>query len=662
MKRWLAFFQGCLLALTPVVASGQSSNSRVARNRVVVVSVDGGADWIVDDLLARGVLPADGAFARMARRGVRAEAVETINVASTAPSHAALFTGAYPERTGIVTTSFLQSGQGLDVPFGPGFTAPLKAETLWSAAMRQGRRVVCSTAVDADANAPARTCTETRGFRKFEAPSSVARLQAINAVPGFGRDFEHVRALGVRSDSPGQLSYRMRDGRVVQLYAYAFDKTHDGAEKYEGVLLYLNPGYTNYAENYSVELRPNRWAALQLPWSDGAKMGAWVQLMRMSPDLSDVQIYLGSAGSNPGSPREFVRDIDAKFGFPPGEGDSQSLNRGLITEQMYLEQFARMTEYEKNVVLEHLKRDDWDLLFAYLSITDNVQHRFLVRDPRQADYALEGGRRRARYARYVEEAYKAVDAVLKTWMESAPPGTNFVVTSDHGSIPAHSTVLLNNYLEQRGLKVAPTSEAEVRALVDGGSANIYVNVKGRQKDGVVPPERLNEYVERVMKECRALRDPVTGRPVFEVVMKRDELKSLRLEDDERSPDVFVSARPGWSMSGRINPRVAFIVPSTMTPEGRNDLRPDAQEFLASGSLNETSPGMHGYLARHRQLESIFFASGPDVPHTRLGRIRVVDIAPTVASLLNIDPPKDAQGRALFGARAALVVRRVRRRH
>jgi predicted AlkP superfamily phosphohydrolase/phosphomutase len=585
--------------------------------------------------------------------------VTTINVASTAPSHASLFTGAYPERTGIVTTSFLQRGQSLDVPFGPGFNAPLKAETLWSAAMRQGKRVVCSTAVGADANAPERTCTETRGFRKTEALSSVVRLQPASAAAILGKNFEHARPLNVRSDSPGQLSYRMSDGRVVNLYAYASDQTRDGVENYDGVILDLDRTLEN---GYAVELKPNRWAALVLPSSGESQAGAWIHLTRMSADLSDVQVYLGSAGSNPGSPREFLRDVEAKVGFPPGEGDSQSLNRGLITERMYMEQFERLTRYEKNVVLEHLKRDDWDLLLTYLSITDHVQHRFLVRDARQADYALENGRRRERYARYVEESYREVDAVLKAWMEAAPPGTNFVVVSDHGFVPAHHTVLVNNYLAQSGFKVAPTSEAEVRALVDGASANIYVNVKGRQKDGVVPPERLNEYVERIVKACKALRDPSTGARIFEVVMRRNELKTLRLEDDERSPDVFVSARTGWSTSARINPRVPFILPSTMTPEGRADLRQEAQELLATGNLNETSPGVHGYLAGHRQIESIFFAAGPGVPHARLGRINVVDIAPTIAALLDINPPKDAQGRAVWGTRMLRGARRVRLKH
>jgi predicted AlkP superfamily phosphohydrolase/phosphomutase len=652
MKTLIGLLQVGLLVLSPSLVQGPKSGPGRALPKVVLVSIDGAADWMVDDFLARGILPADGAFARMARQGVRAETVIPINVASTAPSHAALFTGAYPERTGIVTTSFLKAGEGLDVPFGPGFTAPLKAETLWTAAMRQGRRVICSTAVGADATKPERACTETRVFRRTEAAAAVARLQAAGAAQADapktpGKNFEHLRRLDVKRDSPGQLSYKMNAGGTVQLYAYAVDQTPDGKETYDGVVLDLDQNLTN---GYAVEMRPNQWAALGLPSQDNIHAGSWVQLMQLSADLSDVQIYLGSVGANPGTPADFVGAIDAKFGFPPGEGDNQNLNRGLITERMYLEQFDRATQYEKNVVLSHLKQADWDLLFAYLSIADHFQHRFLVRDPRQIDYDLEGGRRRVRYARYIERAYQQVDAVLSAWMRAAPPGTNFVVVSDHGFVPAHDTVLINNYLAQAGFKVAPTAEAEVRALVDAASAGIYVNVKGRRKDGTVAPEHLNEYVDRIVEACRALRDPLTGEPIFVVVSKRSELNALRLEDAERSPEVFVSARPGWSMSARINPQVPFILPSTLTPEGRSKLSPAAQEFLTNGQLNETSPGVHGYLARFRQIESIFFAAGPDVPRRRLGKINAVDVAPTVSALLNIAPPKEAQGRALWSPR------------
>src|SRR5438105_2204977 len=121
------------LALLLQLLSASHRNKAEAINtktspKVVVVSFDAAADWLVDEFLARGVLPADGAFARMSRSGVRAEAMIPINVASTSPAHIAMFTGAYPERTGIVANSFLQPGDTIGHG-SSGFNASIKAET-----------------------------------------------------------------------------------------------------------------------------------------------------------------------------------------------------------------------------------------------------------------------------------------------------------------------------------------------------------------------------------------------------------------------------------------------------------------------------------------------------------------------------------------------------
>jgi hypothetical protein len=231
--------------------------------------------------------------------------------------------------------------------------------------------------------------------------------------------------------------------------------------------------------------------------------------------------------------------------------------------------------------------------------------------------------------------------------EAAPPGTNFLVVSDHGIIPAHTTLLVNNYLARAGFKVSPAEGAEVRAYTDGPSANIYVNVKGKRKGGIVPAERLKDYVERIVAACKSLRDPVSGEPVFEVVLRGDELDTVGLKHPERSGDVFVSARPGWVLSPRISPALPFFVPTTLNPDTRSTLDKAAQEFLEAGGVNEVGLGVHGYLGRFREIQSIFFAVGPDVPHAALGVVRAIDVAPTAAALLGIEPPRDAQGRSVL---------------
>lgn len=160
----------------------------------------------------------------------------------------------------------------------------------------------------------------------------------------------------------------------------------------------------------------------------------------------------------------------------------------------------------RDVVLLNFKQREWDLLFTYLPIIDDVEHRYLLRDPRQADYDAEEGGRRERYAQRVEWAYQQSDRVLKQWMEAAPPETNFIVVCDHGMVPTHTTVMLNNFLAASGFKVDPEDQAEVRAQVDGASAHIYVNLAGRQKGGTVSREKLDAYVDRIVSACRTLRD------------------------------------------------------------------------------------------------------------------------------------------------------------
>jgi predicted AlkP superfamily phosphohydrolase/phosphomutase len=626
---------------------GLSGQQAVASPKVVVVSIDAGADWLVDEFLARGVLPADGAFGRMSRLGARAEAMVPINVASTSPSHIAMFTGAYPERNGIVANTFLLRGQRLPTQSASGFTTPILSETIWSAAQRQGKRVITASAVGADASSPDRAATMTLGYPVVVIRSSVVGLgpQSGAAEHREGR-FEHVRDLAVGQDAP-PLGYRLGSGAGVPLYARAVDRVFDRRVAYDGLELDMDQDPVNGAVGL---LQAGEWLSVTLPFQD-RPLHARIRLLELASDLSKAVLYLGAAGFTPGSPAAYVQELEGRLGGWPAETDNQSLNRGLITEEVWFEQAAAVAQYQKELTLANLQRDDWDLLLTYYPVIDWVAHRYLVRDPRQADYQAEGGRRPTRYARYVERAYEEVDRIVASWMDAAPPGTNFVVVSDHGMVPTHTTVLLNNVLAAAGFVVAGDG-AEVKAFTDGPSAHIYVNIAGRNADGVVAPERLVEFVSRLVAVCQGVRDPATGEPVFQVVTDRTGLVELKLGHPERAGDVFVSARPGFSLSARLNPAVPSFLPSSFQSDvraaaARNDA---TREFMEAGGLNEMGVAVHGHVGTSREIQAIFYAYGPRVPRRNLGLVQAVDVAPTIAALLGIAPPRGAQGRAVMERR------------
>ncbi|MGH9862805.1 MAG: alkaline phosphatase family protein [Candidatus Acidiferrales bacterium] len=609
-----------LLACFLSAANSEPGPASADRPRVVLVSLDGAADWLVDDLLARGVLPPDGALARLARRGVRAEALLPPAASLTAPSHLTLFTGAYPERHGIVSNTFLEPGDPISRP-SSGFSAPVYVETMWEAARRQGKRVYCVAAVGADASAPGRRCDLTLAYGRAVGPAGVVELEAAPAAspPPANGSLEHLRRLKARASSSSPLLYSLYASQTVSLFASAVDTVRDGQERYDALLLDFND---NVADGFAARLTVGQWLAVYLPIPT-AKIGGWVKLLQMAPDASTARLYLGAPGQNQGDPADFATKLEERLGPWPGSPDSRNLDLGLIDESTWLEQAERLGRYLTDAALDTLPRGNWDLFLAYLPVIDEVGHRFLLRDPRQPDYDAESGARRARYARHVEWSYQFADRMLLRMMEAALPGTNFVVISDHGMAPVHTQVLINSLLRKAGFHVTADEKTEVRAFTSGNTAHIYLNLAGRQPGGVVAADKLEENVERILRACRELQDPLTGEPVFEVVLRQSELAAVRLGHSGRAGDVWVNARPGFTLSAKI------------------ELEPEAFE------LTPNLLGMHGSLGAGRKMHGIFFAGGAQLQPDFLGRVDSVDVAPTVAALLGIDPPTGAQGHAVL---------------
>jgi hypothetical protein len=58
-------------------------------------------------------------------------------------------------------------------------------------------------------------------------------------------------------------------------------------------------------------------------------------------------------------------------------------------------------------------------------------------------------------------------------------------------------------------------------------------------------------------------------------------------------------------------------------------------------------GSHGYLPEHPDMGAIFLGMGRGVPQgAPLGRVESLDVAPTVAAWLGIEPPESCEGSAI----------------
>jgi predicted AlkP superfamily pyrophosphatase or phosphodiesterase len=181
--------------------------------------------------------------------------------------------------------------------------------------------------------------------------------------------------------------------------------------------------------------------------------------------------------------------------------------------------------------------------------------------------------------------------------------TAVIVTADHGFAPTPKRVHPNVLLREAGLLTVEgktVTAARAYAVPEGGTALVYLTV----------PDTADADRKKALELFR-------GREGIERVLSPEEFAAYGLptpSDDRQAPDLVLSAADGYSFSGE-----ATGEEYVTTPEG--------------------TPGSHGFLSTNAKMNAVFVAAGAGVrPGARLGVIRNLDVAPTIARLLGIDLP------------------------
>ncbi|MGH9369557.1 MAG: alkaline phosphatase family protein [Thermoanaerobaculia bacterium] len=582
---------GALLALAATAAPpraaqpASSPESRAAR--ALLLSFDGvGGERLARLLEQPGKLP-HGGFRRIAERGLYARRSRPPVPSLTAPSHVTHVTGALPEKTGIVSNEMLDRSR----PFGTklsGFDAPIRAETLWQAARRQGKRVGVLLYPGADGKTPERRADW--GMNWVEGSRTRPRLQRVGAASWHdaadeSRSFSPPRS--VRLDfRPGAPAFRL----------IALDTADDGRCSFDR--LRVEP-----EEGLSVEIGPGDWFPAEVRGERG-RTGAWCKLLRLAPDLSETELYVGDLHANEAYPEAFRRELDLRVGFWPGVPDEHAFGSQSARPEVFLEQADRLADFLTRAALLALERQDWDLMLLYQPPVDEVSHEFFLTDPRQQGYTPE---RAARFAGFVDSAYALADRSLDRIERALSPRDAIFVTSDHGMVPLLSAVYPNEVLRQAGFlrlaadgRIDPGSAAV--AITTSGIAHVYVNA------ATAPPGAL-EAIERLFAGFRP-----DGESPWDRVARRSAAGDLGLDAPE-SGDIILLARPGVSVSMRAG-------------HGRLTGRP-------------ADYGGHGYRNAFAPLDATFLAAGPGIAPERVEEFPSWRIASRLCRALGIQPPRDA---------------------
>ena len=302
-------------------------------------------------------------------------------------------------------------------------------------------------------------------------------------------------------------------------------------------------------------------------------------------------------------------------------GDGTAEARYVETIALVARQFARLNDFA-------FESTPWDLLVTYLPFPDEALHRWYgVLDPTLAGHDPALARR---LRPYLDRVLAIIDAYVGQVADRAGPDAIVAVASDHGMTSAARYFKPNVALAQGGLLTLDAAGrvdlSRTRAVYfPGNSGYVMINRQGRP-GGIVPVAEEDDVRRRVTAVLTAFKDPATGRPLGVTVTDvRAPHEGPKL-GGPHAGDLFVELSAGGVT---FSARTTGDALETRRPEGTHFQKPGDRRML--GSFAIAGPGV---------------AAGTD-----LGVIQQVDIAPTLAALLGLDPLAHAVGKPLAAALA-----------
>lgn len=283
-------------------------------------------------------------------------------------------------------------------------------------------------------------------------------------------------------------------------------------------------------------------------------------------------------------------------------------------------------EWFKEIIIDAIENDPVEIMAFVQGYTDTVNHMYRgvferVEKATKAEYET------AKDA--YERAYEIADHFIG-WLYDNVIGedTVFVIISDHGAVGCNRTVLVHDYFEKEGMLayIPPADGKNVYwrdRVIDWsktkafpvGCGSIYVNLKGREPEGIVEPEDYDKTVNDIIKVLHKHHWNEKDQCYLAFATHRSQAGFIGLGED-RIGDV-VYGLSGNSTGGYIGGVHACQVPTAKTETG------DIRCFFGISGKN-IKAGQK--IDRPANLE---------------------DVAPTLCYLLKYPQPKDATGAVLF---------------
>lgn len=346
------------------------------------------------------------------------------------------------------------------------------------------------------------------------------------------------------------------------------------------------------------------------------------KLIELSPDGKNLKLYLTQFCHFGGwsYPEDIAGKLENLNGLP-----LRAMEDPLHFDWIDIETYLELTDME-NVWLGEaavylMKNIDWSFFAMHAHVPDHTYHYiFKKSDPTKNEKDLE-------WCQKIEDNfYTSLDRMIGKIVETAGEDTLFIITSDHGAVPTENRTSsdfkhfdVNEILINAGLAVLKEDPLSGEKTIDWKktkaiaqrSVYIYINLKGRDPDGIVEPgKEYEELREKIINLLYDYTDPKTGKKPIAFALKKEDARILGLYGD-RIGDIVYGVH-GW-VSGE---------------HGRQITTADYGIGSMKGLLIMKGPGIK---------------KGEVLKRT----VWLTDIVPTICYLLDWPVPKDTEGSVIY---------------